>query len=113
MTKRENIGYVSAINGGVLEVTFPHELPAINNELKIGNLVAEVQGYIDRQTVRAVVMGPTQGLSRFAEVIDSGHPIEVPVGDEVLGRMFNVFGQPIDRGAPLKVKQKKSIHAKA
>lgn len=113
MAERKNIGYISAINGGVVEITFPEVLPLINNELKIGNLVAEVQGYIDEHTVRAVVMGPTQGLSRLAEVVDSGHPIEVPVGDEVLGRMFNVFGEPIDRKPPLKTKQKKSIHAKA
>ena len=113
MARRENKGYISAINGGVLDVVFPHELPAINNELKIGDLVAEVNGYIDTNTVRALVMGPTQSLARYMEVIDCGHPIEVPVGKEVLGRMFNVFGKPIDRGPEVKTKDKKSIHAKA
>ena len=113
MAEQENIGYISAINGGVLEIIFPNKLPAINNELKIGNLVAEVQGYTDTQTVRAVAMGPTQSLSRFMEVVDSGHPIEVPVGDKILGRMFNVFGEPIDRGPKIDEAPKKSIHDKA
>ena len=84
MAEHKNIGYISAINGGVLEVVFNSELPALNNELKIGNLVAEVQGYIDKQTVRAVVMGPTQSLSRNMEVVDTGHPIEVPVASCVI-----------------------------
>lgn len=113
MAKHKNIGYISAINGGVLEVVFPNELPAINNELKINDLVAEVQGYADTKTVRAIVMGPTQGLARFMQVEDSGHPIEVPVGNEVLGRMFNVFGKPIDNGPKIEPKHKKSIHGKA
>lgn len=113
MAKHKNIGYISAINGGVLEVVFPNELPAINNELKINDLVAEVQGYADTKTVRAIVMGPTQGLARFMQVEDSGHPIEVPVGNEVLGRMFNVFGKPIDNGPKIEAKHKKSIHEKA
>lgn len=113
MAEQENIGYISAINGGVLEIIFPNKLPAINNELKIGNLVAEVQGYTDTQTVRAVAMGPIQSLSRFMEVVDIGHPIEVPVGDKILGRMFNVFGEPIDRGPKIDEAPKKSIHDKA
>lgn len=113
MAKDKNIGYISAINGGVLEVVFANKLPAINNELKIGSLSAEVQGYADTQTVRAIVMGSTQGLSRRMQVEDTGRPIEVPVGDKVLGRMFNVFGEPIDRGPKIEVKQKKSIHAEA
>lgn len=113
MTEKKNIGYIAAINGGVLEVDFPQELPNINNELKIKNLVAEVQGYIDNRTVRALVMGPTQSLYRGMEVIDSGHPIEVPVGNAVLGRMFNIFGNTIDNGEDLKVEHTKSIHNKA
>lgn len=113
MTERKNIGYITAINGGVLEVEFPDSLPNINNELKIGKMSAEVQGYIDTKTVRALVMGATQGLSRGMEVVDSGHSIEVPVGDEVLGRMFNIFGEPIDRGGKIKAKHKKSIHGKS
>ena len=113
MAEHKNIGYITAINGGVAEIEFPDSLPYIHNELKIGNLIAEVQGYVDNKTVRALVMGATGGLARHMEVIDSTHPIEVPVGDAVLGRMFNIFGQPIDGGKPLKKTPHKSIHAQA
>lgn len=113
MAEKKNIGHITAINGGVVEIEFPHKLPYIHNELQIGHLVAEVQGYIDEITVRALVMGATGGLSRNTEVIDSGHPIEVPVGDAVLGRMFNLFGEPIDGKGKLKNVTKKSIHAAA
>jgi len=113
MAEKKNIGHITAINGGVVEIEFPHKLPYIHNELQIGHLVAEVQGYIDEITVRALVMGATSGLSRNTEVIDSGHPIEVPVGDAVLGRMFNLFGEPIDGKGKLKNVTKKSIHAAA
>ena len=113
MAKQKNIGYIAAINGGVIEVTFPEKLPALYNELKVGDLVAEVQGYINPHEVRALVMGPTTGLSRHMEVEDCGHQIEVPVGNEVLGRMFNIFGEPIDHGGEIKTKHKQSIHAPA
>ena len=113
MAEKQNIGYITAINGGVAEIEFPDSLPHIHNELKIDNLIAEVQGYVDDKTVRALIMGATGGLSRHMEVIDSGHPIEIPVGDAVLGRMFNIFGQPIDGGKPLKKTPQKSIHALA
>lgn len=112
MADKVNIGYIEAINGGVLEIVFPEKLPEVHNALKIGNLIAEVQGYIDTKTVRALAMGPTQGLARHMQVEDSGHNIEIPVGDEVLGRMFNIFGEPIDQKGPLKAKHKNSIHAK-
>lgn len=108
---KKNTGYITAINGGVIEAEFAKELPHIYNELKIGSLTAEVQGYIDEKTVRALAMGPTKGLARHAEVVDTGHQIEVPVGDKVLGRMFNMFGQPIDNGEPLQNTQLQPIHA--
>ena len=96
MAKKKNVGFVTAVNGSVIEAEFSKQLPAIYNELKIGELTAEVQGYIDEKTVRALAMGSTKGVSRQTEVVDEGHQIEVPVGDKVLGRMFNIFGQPID-----------------
>ena len=113
MAEKQNIGYITAINGGVVEIEFPNSLPHIHNELKIGHLVAEVQGYVDDKTVRALVMGATGGLARHMKTVDSGHPIEVPVGDAVLGRMFNIFGQPIDGGKKLSQTPQKSIHAPA
>lgn len=113
MVKKKNIGSVIAVNGSVVEIEFPKELPNIFNELRIGELVAEVQGYIDEKTVRALAMGPTQGIARYTEVVDTGHQIEVPVGNEVLGRMFNVFGEPIDKKPALENAVKKPIHADA
>ena len=108
----ENIGHITAIQGSVLEIAFDKQLPAIYNELRIGNnQVAEVQGYVDKRIVRALMMGPTRGLARGDEVIDTGHQIEVPVGTETLGRMFNVFGQPIDQKGDIKVKHQSPIHA--
>lgn len=111
--QEENIGYITAINGGVVEIEFLQNLPHVNNALKIGTLTAEVQGYIDSKTVRALVMGPTGGLARHMAVVDTGKPISVPVGDKILGRMFNIFGQPIDGGAALTNTPIKSIHAEA
>ena len=111
MAKKKNVGFVTAVNGSVIEAEFSKQLPAIYNELKIGKLTAEVQGYIDEKTVRALAMGSTKGVSRQTEVVDEGHQIEVPVGDKVLGRMFNIFGQPIDNGEQLPTEIKQSIHA--
>ena len=108
----ENIGHITAIQGSVLEIAFTKQLPAIYNELRIGDdQVAEVQGYVDKTTVRALMMGPTRGLARGDKVIDTGHQIEVPVGPETLGRMFNVFGQPIDQKGEIKAKHQNPIHA--
>ncbi len=110
----ENSGKIVAINGSVVEVWFAKKLPAMFNALTTGEnngLMLETQGYIDEHTVRALAMGGTQGLARGMRVVDLGHPIEVPVGDKTLGRMFNVFGQAIDGEAPLKNPEVRSIHA--
>ncbi len=112
--EKKNIGVIESVQGSVLEVRFDKMLPAIYGELLTGtqeDLVAEVQGYIDEKTVRALAMGPTRGLSRGMSVIDTGHPIKVPVGSETLGRIFDVFGNPIDQKGPIKVKQRNPIHA--
>ncbi len=110
----ENSGKIVAINGSVVEVWFAKKLPAMFNALTTGEnngLMLETQGYIDEHTVRALAMGGTQGLARGMRVVDLGHPIEVPVGDKTLGRMFNVFGQAIDGEAPLNNPEVRSIHA--
>ena len=104
-------GKITAISGSVVSVWFQDTLPAIFGALKVGNLILEVQGYADEHTVRALAMGSTQGLARGMTVQDLGHPIEVPVGPKVLGRMFNVLGQPIDDKAELKSVPMRSIHA--
>lgn len=108
----ENTGKITAISGSIVEVRFK-KLPAVFNELKTGDnneLTLEVQGYKDESTVRAIAMGATQGLNRGMRVVDTGHQIIVPVGDAVLGRMMNVFGQPIDKKGPIKSKLHNAIH---
>ncbi|MDR2760125.1 MAG: F0F1 ATP synthase subunit beta [Spirochaetaceae bacterium] len=100
-----NIGIVTQIVGPVVDVRFElGDIPSILNalEIKDGNrtVILEVLQHIGDNRVRCVAMAATEGLSRGLQVVDTGYPIRVPVGEAVLGRMFNVTGQPIDdRGA--------------
>ena len=104
-----NKGKIVEIIGPVLDVEFPEILPAIYNALEVDvespsghiRLVAEVQQHLGDNTVRAVAMDSTDGLARGMEVLDTGQAISVPVGQETLGRLFNLLGEPIDEGAPL------------
>ncbi len=110
-------GKIIQIVGVVIDVEFENHLPAIYNSLEVKHgsdiLVLEVAQHLSRNSVRAVSMGPTDGLSRGAEVKDTGQPISVPVGDATLGRMFSVIGEPIDElDVPAKA-QKRPIHAAA
>jgi len=98
-----NKGKVLQIMGPVVDVEFPGEnsLPKIYNSLEINKndgtkLILEVQSHIGEGTVRAISMDSTDGLSRGMDVIDSGSPIQMPIGDEINGRLFNVIGDPID-----------------
>ena len=99
-------GAVTRIRGSVVDVEFPLEpLPAINDALVIesdgdARIIVEVQEHLDRHTVRGVAMENTAGLSRGAPVMQTGGPIQVPVGEKVLGRLMNVVGTPIDRLEP-------------
>ena len=109
----ENKGKIVAVSGSVAEVQFEHKLPAMFNALTVGEnneLTMEVQGYVDEKTVRALAMGNTQGLARGMTVVDTGHQIKVPVGPETLGRMFDVFGHPIDGQGALKKPDLRPIH---
>ena len=98
----ENIGKVVQIIGPVIDIRFDgEELPKLHNAIKIDRgddtyLTVEVAQHIGDDVVRAISMGSTDGLVRGAKAIDTGSAISVPVGDEVLGRMFNVLGQAID-----------------
>jgi F-type H+-transporting ATPase subunit beta len=98
----ENLGKITQIIGAVLDIKFPAgNLPEINDAIKIplkdgGELVVEVSQHLGDDTVRCIAMGPTEGLVRGMEAISTGAPISVPVGENTLGRMFNVLGQPID-----------------
>ena len=105
-----NTGRIHAIQGSVVDISFPDSLPAVFNELRVGDLVLEVQAHLDGQTVRALAMGPTRGLARGQEVFDIEHMLTVPVGDKILGRMFNVFGDTIDGGAGIGETERRPIH---
>ena len=109
-----NKGMIVAVKGPVVDVKFPVSIPHINNALKVvsNNLVLEVALHIGDNTVRCIAMDSTDGLMRSMEVIDTGAPISVVVGEVTLGRMFNVLGEPIDGMAPAEGK-KMSIHRDA
>ena len=100
-----NVGRIVEIKGVVIDAVFPDQLPAIYAALHIttehGYVVAEVQQHLGDDRVRAVAMDSTDGLARGANVIDTGASISVPVGQQTLGRIFNVLGDAIDKGEPV------------
>ena len=113
----KNIGIVTQIIGAVVDVQFNDELPEILNALETENngnsLVLEVAQHLGESTVRAVAMDATEGLVRGAKVTDLGGPISVPVGNETLGRILNVVGDPVDEKGPVKASEKRPIHQPA
>tara|TARA_Y100000746_G_scaffold3634_1_gene3322 strand:+ start:400 stop:1857 length:1458 start_codon:yes stop_codon:yes gene_type:complete len=114
---KKNIGIVTQIIGAVVDVQFNDELPEILNALETENngnrLVLEVAQHLGESTVRAVAMDATEGLVRGAKVADLGGPIAVPVGNETLGRILNVVGDPVDEKGPVKASEKRPIHQPA
>jgi F-type H+-transporting ATPase subunit beta len=108
-----NKGSIVEIKGVVLDAVFPKRLPDIYAALSIqtegGELIAEVQQHLGDDRVRAVAMDTTDGLARGTEVTDTGKPISVPVGNETLGRVWNVIGDPVD-GKPAATGERWSIH---
>ena len=115
---KQNTGRIEEIQGVVIEAVFPDELPEINSAITIdrgdeGILVCEVQQHLGDDRVRAVAMDTTDGLARGAEVVDTGGPITVPVGEVTLGRIFNLLGEVIDEGDPIEVKERWPIHRDA
>ena len=115
----ENIGKVVQIIGPVIDIRFDGEgLPKLYNAINIDKgdgtyLVVEVAQHIGDDIVRTISMGSTDGLVRGAKAIDTGSSISVPVGDKVLGRMFNVLGDPIDNLGPVETNEKMPIHRSA
>src|SRR3954453_7834171 len=117
----KNVGRIEEITGVVIEAVFPDELPEINSAITIARpdankeieeegvsagaeeevIVCEVQQHLGDDRVRAVAMDSTDGLARGMEVIDTGGPITVPVGNATLGRIFNLLGDPIDQAGDL------------
>jgi len=111
--KPENIGTIRSIRSSVVDVHFPKKLPPINSRLNAGEngqIAMEVMIHLDSDVIRGVALHPTQGLSRGDKVLDTGKPIQVPVGEKIIGRAFNVFGETIDEGESLESKSYRSIH---
>jgi F-type H+-transporting ATPase subunit beta len=115
-TATKNAGKLLEIKGVVIDAVFPGELPEIYSALRIPrpdgpDLIAEVQQHLGDDRVRAVAMDATDGLARGIDVIDTGGPISVPVGDVTLGRVWNVLGEPVDeKEAPPADAERWSIH---
>src|SRR6185312_1058514 len=111
------VGKITQVIGAVVDVQFEGHLPAILNALETTNggnrLVLEVAQHLGESTVRTVAMDTSEGLVRGQEVSDTGAPISVPVGDETLGRIINVIGEPVDDAGPVKTAQRRAIHAEA
>src|SRR5262249_44912028 len=111
------VGHITQVIGAVVDVQFEGHLPAILNALETMNgdkrLILEVAQQLGESTVRTVAMDISEGLVRGQEVTDTGQPIAVPVGDETLGRIINVVGDPVDEAGPVKASQKRPIHQPA
>ena len=114
----KNMGTIITVNGPVLDIKFAGvKVPELNNAIEVDNngvkLVLEVAQQIGDDTVRCIAMGPTEGLQRGTAAMDTGKPISVPVGKDVLGRMFNVLGDPIDEKPQVKNAKYLPIHRQA
>jgi len=121
-----NIGKVTQVIGSTLDAEFPEgSLPALYNaltvdveqsvgtEMKTARLTCEVASHLGGGRIRAVALGSTDGLKRGADISDTGSPVSVPVGNEVLGRVFNLLGNPIDGRGDVDTKDHRPIHCQA
>ncbi len=117
MATKNTVGRITQVMGAVVDVQFEGELPAILNALHVDNqgnrLVLEVAQHLGESTVRCVAMDTTDGLVRGEEAVDTGEGIAVPVGPEMLGRIINVVGDPIDERGDVSAKASRPIHAQA
>ena len=98
------LGAVVSVRGSVVDIRFDEHLPPIYSVLRAGDkgqIVIEVQAQLDARHVRGIALTPTQGLARGMSVEDTGAPLMAPVGHDILSRMFDVFGNAIDRAAAL------------
>src|SRR4051794_113266 len=113
-----NVGRIVQVVGPVVDVAFTAKLPTINNALTVDykvdgqpvTLTLEVQQHIGDKWVRTVSMSGTEGLKRGYEAIDTGAPISMPVGDGVMGRVFDVCGNPVDERGPVIADKRYPIH---
>ncbi|HHZ10711.1 MAG TPA: F0F1 ATP synthase subunit beta, partial [Rhizobiales bacterium] len=110
-------GKIRQVIGAVVDVQFEDHLPAILNALETDNrgsrLVLEVAQHLGENTVRCIAMDSTEGLVRGQSVVDTGGPISVPVGPEMLGRIINVIGEPVDEAGPIAATEYRGIHQPA
>src|SRR5687768_12424047 len=114
-------GKIVQVIGPVVDVEFSGQLPAIFNALTVDynvqgtptKLTLEVEQHLGESWVRAVAMSTTEGLKRGYDVVDTGAPISMPVGEGVMGRVFNVTGDPVDERGPVKADKYYPIHRKA
>jgi len=113
-----NIGKIIQIIGAVVDVDFSgNRVPNLYNALEVElesvtgkKLILEVEGHLGEDRIRAIALGPTEGLKRGQEVQDLESPISIPVGNETLGRIFNVVGEPIDNKPRPKTTKRYPIH---
>src|SRR6266852_1535524 len=114
---KNSIGTITQVIGAVVDVKFDGDLPFILSALHVDNagrtLVLEVAQHLGENTVRTIAMDSTDGLVRGYEAVDTGAPITVPVGPELLGRIINVIGEPVDERGPVNAKRSASIHRAA
>lgn len=119
--KQEKLGKVVQVIGAVVDIEFKDtELPEIYNAVRISSegfdtpqpieIMVEVEQHLEEDRVRCVSMHPTDGLARGMKAIDTGGPIQVPVGEATLGRVMNVIGEPVDYQGPIKARLKYPIH---
>src|SRR5256885_988984 len=114
-------GKIVQVIGPVVDVEFPDELPGIYNALTVDfkvedqpvKLTLEVQQHLGDNWIRTVAMSSTEGLKRGFEVVDTGGPISMPVGEGVMGRVFNVTGEPVDEQGPVRADKRSPIHRAA
>merc|ERR1711973_122493 len=114
---KANAGQIVAVIGAVVDVQFEDGLPEILNALDVSDreprLVLEVAQHLGENTVRTIAIDGTEGLIRGQKVVDTGSPIRIPVGEETLGRIINVIGDPIDERGPVETDKRQAIHAEA
>jgi F-type H+-transporting ATPase subunit beta len=111
--KEKRRGVVVSVRGSVVDARFPDSIPPMLHVLEAGEngeVVLEVVSHLDKQTVRGISLTSTQGLAEGSTVVDRGHTLRVPVGDRLLGRVFNVFGEAVDRGEAVTGGEWRSIH---
>ena len=108
-----NQGVITSMRGNVVDARFPESIPPMHHVLETGEegeVVLEVVSHLDEHTVRSIALTSPQGLAEGSPVVDRGHPLRVPVGDRLLGRVFNVFGEAVDRADEVAGGEWRSIH---